>query len=246
MLFTKWGTTPYYPKASDSRWKMFLFASNWAYITVCLYFTFAAISTFTYHMRTSYKDTSFKANKEELEINNLIEAGGTDPNKEYILPVYVKFTWYLKSSIYPAIILTSFLRWGADTGEPYQYSTNAVDVHVHGVGLAFVIVDFILISSPYRLQHVIYPMTAALGYYMFTLIYFFAGGTNGHHANREIDGDTYLYREKLDWGRFPRTTVFIAFMMLFVAIPLTHLFIYLLFKLKQLMIEWYYFNKHKR
>ena len=176
----------------------------------------------------------------------LIEAGGMDPDKNIVLPRYVKVQWFLLTLIYPLIILTSILRWAVDTGEPYQYVSNGADVHVHGVGLAFVIADFIFIANPYRLQHMIYPMVTALVYTMFTLIYYFAGGTNEHHAERIRDGDTYIYRESLDWGRYPRTTAFFMFFMIILAVPLAHLFMYLLFKFKQLLIEWYYFNRQKR
>ena len=155
----------------------------------------------------------------------------------------MKVTWLLKNFIYPAIILTSFLRWGIDTGEPGQYESNAADVHVHGVGLVIVAVDFIVIASPYRLQHVVYPLIPVVSYYTMTLLYYVAGGTNEHHSNKDVDGDTYLYREKLDWGRYPKTTGFFMLIMVFAGVPIVHICIYFLFKLKGNLIEWYYFCK---
>ena len=144
---------------------------------------------------------------------------------------------------YPALMMTTITRWAVDTGIPHQYSTNVIDVHHHGVGIVLLVIDFFLLASPFRLQHILYTPIGPLVWVMFTLIYFFAGGTNEHHLFEERDGNTYIYREHFDWGMYPRTTVVTSLMLIFAAFPFWHFFFYLLRKLRNTFIEWYNYDK---
>ena len=84
-------------------------------------------------------------------------------------------------------------------------------------------------------------MMVALVYCIFTLLYYHAGGTNDHHLNKDAHGDTYLYKEKIDWGRYPLTTVVMCGLIVFVAMPLIHMAFYFLFKLREIAVEWWHF-----
>ncbi|XP_072045807.1 protein rolling stone-like [Amphiura filiformis] len=221
--------------------KILVYYSYWSFLGVCAYFLFSAIGTLVYHVQNSYKDTSQTVLKEHEEQ----QRSGKGPRKNITLPWYFKITWFLQNVFFSGIILTTFLRWGVDTGEKFQYTTSSGDIHAHGITLLMVFVDIILIASPHRIQHVVYVILVGVIYTAFSGIYYLAGGTNEHHTDKEMDGDTYVYREKLDWGRFPKTTAFFYFMLDFVAAPLLHLFVYTLFKLAGVCVEWYYYCKQK-
>ena len=175
----------------------------------------------------------------------MITEGRTHPDPNITLPWYFKLTWVLQVLSYPGLALSFLLPLAVVDGVPNQNSTSPAIIHIHGLGQLFVLVDIIMIVSPYRLQHAVYPMLVALVYYAWTGIYYLAGGTNQHHHNKEIDGDTYVYKEKVDWGRFPITTTFLLLLSVFVGAPQLHLFIYLIFKIKEVFVEWYYFNQQK-
>ena len=159
------------------------------------------------------------------------------------LPWYIKVMWFMQYQIYPGLVMTTVARWAVDTGIPYNYATNVIDIHHHGVGILLLVIDFFLLASPFRLQHILFAPILPFIYVIFTVIYYFAGGTNEHHLFEERDGNTYIYREHFDWGMYPWTTVVTCVLTIFVAYPCWHFIFYLLRKLRDTCIEWCQYNK---
>ncbi|XP_072047110.1 protein rolling stone-like [Amphiura filiformis] len=187
-----------YPRESDSKAKMFLYLSNWVYSLLCAYFLFSAVSTLVHHLKTACKDTSTTVNREDQQITKSIECSGQDPCKNITLPWYFKITWFLQNLAFVGTIMVTILRWGVDIGD--NPMKHASDIHIHGIGLIFVCIDIFVIASPFRLQHVVYPLIFGLIYSAFTGFFYLAGGT------KFIDDDknTSIYETILDWGTYPK------------------------------------------
>ena len=196
----------------------------------------------SYPVMYSFYSTVTSLNHQDLDKDQTSKKKKTK-NDDLRLPIFVKLMWFLQYHQYSGLLITTITRWAIDTGEPYQFSTNAIDIQHHGIGIVLLTLDFLLIATPFRLQHIFYGMIGPTLYILFTVIYYFAGGTNPHHLYKEINGDTYIYLGKLDWGTIPVTSTIVSVMIIFVGFPGVHCFYYLLQKLRDTCIEWYYFKK---
>ncbi|XP_068626886.1 protein rolling stone-like [Battus philenor] len=113
----------------------------------------------------------------------------------YGLPCYVKMYWAMTNisttiAFFITVFYWSFLSMDVDE----EYAANrTLDIFIHAVNA---ILMFVLLTSarqPMRLLHVYQPISVAVIYLIFSVIYYYAGGTNPG-----TDG-TYIY-PPLDWS----------------------------------------------
>ena len=153
------------------------------------------------------------------------------PNTENSISWYFKVTWLFQNICFAGALFVTILFWVLDF-DPATSTVTVFNVHIHGVNLVFVILDQFLIASPFRLLHFIYPSCMALIYFIFTGIYFAAGGLN-EYPEDPVNGNTYLYQGTLDWGRHPTTSVVTMVLVVFVAAPVIHLLYFGLYHLRR-------------
>ena len=154
----------------------------------------------------------------------------TTPNPENSLSWYFKVTWLFQNIWLAGTLSVTIFFWALDF-DPERSVVTVFNLHIHGVNLLVAILDQFFIASPYRVLHFIYPSGMALIYFIFTCIYFAAGGLN-EYPEDPVNGNTYLYLGVVDWGREPTTSIITMVLVVFVAAPVTHLLFYGLFRLR--------------
>lgn len=90
------------------------------------------------------------------------------------------------------------------------------------------IIDIVVSGRPCRLMHFYQPFVVWLAYIAFSTIYWAAGGVNEN-------GDHYIY-PILDWDNLGLTVPFVTIGM-FVALPITHTFIWGLHLLRDFTVR---------
>ncbi len=98
---------------------------------------------------------------------------------------------YMNVSILVTIVYWSFLYSPG-------YSSLYYDLTEHTFPSILGIIDVVITPIPIRLVHVVYPFTYGIGYIVFTVIYWAAGGT-------DPSGNSGIYPGFLDWDE-PRPT----------------------------------------
>lgn len=154
----------------------------------------------------------------------------TIPNLDNSLSWYFKVTWMFQSIWFVGALAVTILFWVVDF-DPGRSVITVFNLHVHGVNLLFALIDQFLIASPYRVLHFVYASGLSLIYFIFTCIYFAAGGLN-EFPEDPVNGNTYLYLGVLDWGRIPTTSIVTMVLVVFVAAPILHLLYYGLYRLR--------------
>ncbi|XP_059051191.1 protein rolling stone-like [Achroia grisella] len=121
------------------------------------------------------------------------------------LPWYVKTYWVLYNIAIPVSFLVSGFYWGllrSKAGNMDYFTPNPVlDVMLHGINSAVMLVELISSAHPSRLLHIMQPLMFAGVYLLFTVIYFYAGG-------HDPWGHEYIY-PVMDWNK-PRETIVVA------------------------------------
>ncbi|KAJ2948094.1 hypothetical protein O0L34_g9891 [Tuta absoluta] len=130
------------------------------------------------------------------------------------LPWFAKAFWasyniamviaFLVSIYYFAVLVPMYT-------EDLQLAVNKVlDLFIHAINS--VLMFFLLLSSrlPARLLHFVYPLGFGIIYLLFSVIYYFAGGTDPF-------GNKYIY-PTLDWGKAAKSGVMLVPTALFLVI----------------------------
>ncbi|XP_033115446.1 protein rolling stone-like [Anneissia japonica] len=220
LVLKEWGTEPHY-RIADTKWKWFIYISNWSYLLLTMYFIIAAIAVIIYH----------KYRSKEVDNNMKLVEGGmqSDHNTTpaQTLPFYFSLTWLLQVVAFSAAVTVTLLFWVL-VYDPAVDTVHTYVVHVHGVNTLLVLIDVFAVANPYRLIHFIYPSIYASIYFIFTAIYWAAGGLNEH-------GDSYIYKGNLDWENDPRRSVITALLAVCLGAPAVHILLCLLFRIKNLV-----------
>lgn len=105
---------------------------------------------------------------------------------------------------------------------------GAINFLVHAFNTITSIVDLFIGKRPYRLLHFFHPLVWLMAYTAFSAIYWAAGGRNG-------DGLSCIYAF-LDWEDLEITVPFVA-IGLFVVVPLLHILLWVLHKLRDALFS---------
>ncbi|KOB74293.1 Uncharacterized protein OBRU01_09365 [Operophtera brumata] len=130
------------------------------------------------------------------------------------LPWYVKTYWVLYNITIPVAFLITVFYWGVlktSTSVHVNYAPNPIlDVMVHGINSVVMLVELICSAHPSRLLHIMQPLYFAAAYMLFSVIYYFAGGTDPW-------GNPFIY-PVVDWSKPGQTMVVITLTGLFLAL----------------------------
>ena len=177
-----------------------------------------------------FQNSRSNHNHKSQNNNNRRTMPSTTPNAENSLSWYFRATWFFQNICFAGALFVTILYWTLDF-DPETSTVTVYTLHVHGVNLVFVTLDQFLIASPFRVLHFVYPSCFSLAYFIFTCIYFVAGGLN-ELPEDPVNGNTYLYEGVVDWGREPTTSIVTMVLVVFVAAPVIHLLFYGLYRLR--------------
>ncbi|KAH9508152.1 hypothetical protein Btru_054868 [Bulinus truncatus] len=131
-------------------------------------------------------------------------------------PWYMKLTWLLYNIIGSSNILVTIMYWAV----VYDGSTDVIQVVINTINTVFVISNICVTAMPCQLFHFIYPVVYGALYFIFTYIYFVAGGTN-------IQSLDVIYNA-LDWHKAHPTVVGVVIGVV-VCVPIAHLLLFALY-----------------
>ncbi|XP_072941941.1 protein rolling stone-like [Epargyreus clarus] len=129
------------------------------------------------------------------------------------LPWYVKTYWVLYNLAVPVAFLVTLFYWCVlkSAVKKVNYSPNpTLDIMLHGVNSVVMLVELTLSAHPSRLRHIMQPLYFALGYCIFTVLYYAAGGVDPW-------GNHFIY-PVIDWSKPEQTLVVITLTALFLAL----------------------------
>ncbi|XP_038059768.1 protein rolling stone-like [Patiria miniata] len=209
----------------------FVFLTNWTYIMLSLYLVCAFISTAyaSYRLR-SRRPPDVNRNKagpttlHEPESNaNYKASTSADPDPEAPgpsgeagpqisiprSPFYFKITWILFNICLAFGPIISIIYWAFIFDPAFVYANQggsygvALTVHRHAFNTVFAYLDLSVSAIPIRFWHFAYPCGYGILYVFFSLIYYWAGGTNPY-----LDSPA-IYPTLLDWTN-PGKTVLVV------------------------------------
>ncbi|XP_078585110.1 protein rolling stone-like isoform X2 [Branchiostoma floridae x Branchiostoma japonicum] len=234
----------------------FIYATNWTFIIQTVYYNMAAVVTalacFNIGTRpdeiansvrrrreltTSQRTTTFLLGENgnladiesdsEEEDNLKVEVSGAPPDD---LLWYHKTMWVLYNVMAPIALLITFsrslamglhksLQWIASDLDPMT------DILHHLCNGGIVLVDIFVSATPTRILHVIHPFAYSCVYNAFLVIYWVSGGFG-------ITGTRWVY-PMIDFSddRWRPSVVFV-YAGLFVVVPVFHLLVFGLYKLR--------------
>ncbi|XP_022094808.1 protein rolling stone-like [Acanthaster planci] len=197
----------------------FVFLTNWTYILLSFYLVISCISTSYASYRTRQCPSDGNLNKAEAA--PIRQPGSNDnypqsssPDSESSgsvpedispqttptrLPFYFKITWVLLNVCLAFGPIISIIYWAFIFDPEFVYANQggaygvALTVHRHAFNTIFVYLDLAVSASPITFWHFVYPVGYGLLYMFFSLVYYWAGGTNPY-----IDSPA-IYPSLLDW-----------------------------------------------
>ncbi|XP_014356575.2 protein rolling stone [Papilio machaon] len=112
------------------------------------------------------------------------------------LPRYVKMYWAMTNIATVVAFFITVFYWSFLTGEVAEDSdmNKTVNVFVHAVNTVLMLSMLLSSRQPLNLLHVYQSVSVPLIYLIFSLIYYYAGGTN------PLTGGSYIY-PPLDWSQ---------------------------------------------
>ncbi|XP_006812936.1 protein rolling stone-like [Saccoglossus kowalevskii] len=180
-----------------------------------LYFLLSLIGSVAYHVNGIGK---IGATDSEMSSSDKT-VDRQDKVNDMMLPWYLKLVWLSQNTAFNSGLAVTLCYWAIDAD-----NINVFNIHMHGVNVLLIFMDLGLIASPIRVLHVIYPVVFVLIYTLFSFICYKFMGIN--------PTDSYL-RALVDWGVNPGLAIGVFTCAAFITIPLCHVFIYGVYKLRK-------------
>ncbi|XP_065332359.1 protein rolling stone-like isoform X2 [Cloeon dipterum] len=140
-----------WPENAIYRLKWAIYVTNWSSVILLAQAVMSAILVTKHHLTSGQSDQKMtKLHKSYWLLNNLGNVLGPAVTILYWTTVY----------------------------DPAKNSLDFANVHNHLVNSVVVVVDLVLAGHPVRLLHLYQPVLLALGYSIFTAVYFLLGGTS--------------------------------------------------------------------
>ena len=137
---------------------------------------------------------------------------------------YQNVYWVLYSVTIPLTLFAVIGYWGL-VYDPVTEPITYANLNKHLINGILVVVDLFVTAIPIRVLHVIYPITYAGIWIIFSGIYYVAGGT-------DIYGNRYIYKV-LNYEMNPASAAGLAILVLLVAIPVLYLCVFGLYLLRE-------------
>uniref|UniRef100_H2Y9M7 Protein rolling stone n=1 Tax=Ciona savignyi TaxID=51511 RepID=H2Y9M7_CIOSA len=131
--------------------------------------------------------------------------------------------WILFNVSINAAVITDILFWALlSNGLSPAQLADPFNIHSHAINLVLLLIDLFVFSYPIRILHLIYPMGLGLVYTAFTLILHGARYTSAVYA-------------VINWQTFPALAAGVCFGASLVAMPISHLLVFGLYKIRALI-----------
>lgn len=206
--------------------KLFIFLTNWTFTILVIYFIVATTLS-SIALYNDLKNTRVSTNREtpvvaiEMGSGDEGEASNENAREQDALRWEHKLLWFLH------IIAASAGLWitvGYWTVLIEDDVIDANNITKHALNSVFMVIDTAVSSIPMRFLHWLYALLYIAVYLLFSVIYWQLGGTN----NR---GRPYIYKA-LDYNDFQLRTGGLLVGFMFVVLPLLHLFLLGITKLR--------------
>ena len=162
--------------------------------------------------------TSVGSNQEQ---STTVERITTVPNQT---AWYLKVMWMLFTTCFNVALFVTIMHFAAFYPVLSSGNISAANLFLRGLNSVLIFLDICLCAIPVRLLHVIYPFLFSLAYVVFTVILW------------ATDHSIVLYGRLLDWN-YPGTTIGVVAGCLFVIIPIVHLLVFAIYKIRS-VIYW--------
>ncbi|KAM7353461.1 rolling stone [Cochliomyia hominivorax] len=192
--------------------KYFIFLTNWGIILCGLTQLLAAILVTRWHFDLSGTRSS------------QYQCHGSDHKRK--TPFIIKLYWLLYDVALPLALVITTIYWTFLHGKmnkPQRFPI--ISFVTHCLNSVFMLVDFLIVAFPVRLLHTIYAMMLPIIFCIFTVIYYFCGGTDEY-------GNHFVY-PLLDW-KIPIRGAW-TFAMVFGIYCIYSILLFVAFKLKRLL-----------
>nr|XP_004930272.1 protein rolling stone-like [Bombyx mori] len=111
----------------------------------------------------------------------------------FVLPWYVKAYWVCFNITVPIAFFITIFYWSLLTKTEDEYAMDPIlDVFIHAVNAILMLVLLMFSRHPVRCLHFHHPLLLGVVYLIFSIVYYYAGGTNPF-------GEPYVY-PMLDWS----------------------------------------------
>ncbi|XP_030377658.1 protein rolling stone [Scaptodrosophila lebanonensis] len=157
--------------------KFFIYMTNWGFGMCTITQIIAAIQVTRWHFDLQ-------------NIRSLVQESGAKARMTRSLKLY----WLIYNMSLSLALIISTVYWiflHGKMNKPARFPV--ISVLTHGLNSVLMIIDFLIIAFPLRLLHVVYCMSTAIFFFVFTVIYHFSGGTDEF-------GNHYVY-PILDWTK---------------------------------------------
>lgn len=205
--------------------KLFIYLTNWTFAILNIYFIVATALSFIAFYIDSKKQMEGSTEKPGVEILMGSEDELDEPEKsareKYTLRWEHKTLWLLHIISATGGLWITAGYWTVLVGDDVIDANN---ITKHLLNSVFMLIDTCLSCIPVRLVHWLYALLYFAVYIAFSLIYWQLGGTN-------IEGKPYIYKA-LDYNDFSPIFGGLLVVFLLVVLPLLHLFLLGLTKLR--------------
>ncbi|KAH9524680.1 hypothetical protein Btru_027520 [Bulinus truncatus] len=173
--------------------------------------------------------------RKELKEKNSECLNSTNVYIEKKCQTSIALQWLLQNISNVSSVMVTIMFWTVVyTGNTQTF----VSINSHILNSILVLVDIMISRAPVRIQHVYMPLVYNLIYVLFTMIYWLAGGTNQK-------GEPYIYKI-LDYSNTPGKAAMAIVLVCLIALPMTHIGLWGLFKLRQAIHKHYNTRQCKR
>ncbi|XP_078681801.1 protein rolling stone-like [Branchiostoma floridae x Branchiostoma belcheri] len=193
-------------------------ADNWGYLLLVIYFIWALVHACVDHCR--------KQSSEVVPLPKETE-GEEKPTEGGRLPWYVQVQWLLFNMSFTVAFFVLFVYNGLVIKGEFSFQ----DVAVHILNAVVALLDIMVCGIHVRLLHVVYPMCFGLTYVVFAVIYWAADG-------KDAKGNPYIY-SVIDFSGDPGLAAGACVGLILLAVPLSHLFLYGLYRLRCVLVRMY-------
>ena len=223
---------------NDGDAKFFVLLTNWGFLTFNVHLIWSAIvSTVDFFRefvccRQQYIDageTRSTAYKRDLETPT-----GCCGSSYNMIKWYHMIQWGLFAIGTEIAVAITIIYW------PLIYNpsnpVNGVRFNTHGTQGIVAVVEVLIAGVPVRFYHFYFTMIFGAVFVVFSGIYYAAGGTN-------LGGDPFIY-SILDYGNNSGGTVGVIFAVVFLLLPIVHIFFYLAYVARYWIIYLIYSKRH--
>ncbi|KAH8377953.1 hypothetical protein KR093_008100 [Drosophila rubida] len=163
----------------------FIYLTDWGFV-LCFYAcTYGAVVATIYFIRPSYFGKQFVYLKMQRAVNkyspHIAESGS------WALKIY----WASHFTTTVLALMITLVFWAALYPSMSDGPVGLYNLWAHAFNSICMVIDCFMVAFPTQLMHFIYPLVVGLIYGLFSLIYFWAGGT-------DYAGNRFIYFI-LDW-----------------------------------------------